>query len=226
MSLPRATAESSLYRSSGHYRLLAGGTSSDNGVHLADRCFDDCMAECTTDPLTCKFECRHQCESPGALCEPGYQVCWHDHGHRRCCPETTECCAYYDYPSLRQALGCCQAGQKCCYPYGGCYDPRVQQCTPSGLWNCPSDRTLCRGVCCEIGQVCTPQGCTAPESVCHGQRCAPGERCTPQGCCPESRVTPAGCCPRDRVMCDGKCCEAGENCRVTEFGGFCIRNIQ
>jgi hypothetical protein len=212
ISLPRPTAASSLYRSSAHYRSLARGMDA-SGVYLADSCMDDCMAERNSDSASCKFECRHECEGPRPeLCQPGCQPCLGSFPHRTCCHETTNCCLYFDYPSGRELLGCCGVGQECCYPYGDCYDPVMQQCHPSGIWDCPSDRTLCLGVCCEIGEVCTPQGCTPPELVCHGQRCASGERCTPQGCCPPSRTTRSGtCCPpgqvSDRTQ-DG-CCQPG-----------------
>jgi hypothetical protein len=242
MSLPRTTAESSLYRSSGHYRLLAGGMGTNSGVHLADSCMDDCMAECTGDSATCRFECRAQCGPRPPACEPGYQWCFGTGGHRTCCPESTNCCVHYDRPSLRELLSCCEAGQECCYPYGGCYDPRLQQCTPSGIWNCPSDRALCLGICCEVGQVCTPQWCTAPEQVCHGNRCVPGERCTPQGCCPEIRITRSGnCCPLGQVSDVTKdqcctpgwsrtsqgCCPPGECCETVPCpqGKRCCQNL-
>jgi hypothetical protein len=221
MSLPRATAECSLYTSTQQYRLVANRIRADGGVHLADSCMDDCMAECNVDVATCKVECRRQCEPRPALCRPGYQPCFGTFGHRTCCSETTTCCLYYDRVTSRELLGCCGAGQECCYPYGGCYDPSVQQCTPSGIWDCPTGRSQCGGTCCEVGEVCTLDGCTAPERVCQGRRCAPGEVCTPQGCCPPSRATPTGCCPAGHAICGERCCGPGESCKTTPFGTFC-----
>lgn len=164
---------------------------------LADRCMDDCMRECDGDRTTCRFECQNQCRPRPQTCDTGFKECFRTGLRPHCCPESTNCCPYRDRATLQQRLDCCGPGQVCCENiYSGCFDPSRQQCTASGIWDCPSDRALCRGVCCESGEVCTAQGCAAPEQSCHGQRCAPGEECTPIGCCP-----PTGCreptCERD-----------------------------
>ena len=224
MFLPSATAECTLYKSSRQYRAVAGGLRADGGVHLADRCTDDCWEQCTLDggyPDECRVICDSQCH-PGPrpeYCAPGYKECFRTGLRPHCCPETMKCCHYYDRVTLRDRLDCCGSGEECCGNYSGCYDPRLQQCTPSGIWDCPPNRILCGivgtsdVVCCEVGEVCTPQGCTPPELVCHGQRCAPGELCTPQGCCPESRTRSSGnCCPPDRVSSQDECCRPGWSC--------------
>jgi hypothetical protein len=211
MSLPTTTAECSLYISSQPYRAAATGLRADH-IHGTD-CVSECMRECSFDVATCRFECEAQCGPRPPSCEPGYQVCSGSFGHRTCCPETTNCCVYHEWPSLRELLVCCGAGKRCC-DHGGCFDPRLQQCTAGGISDCPSDRAVCRGVCCEIGEVCTPEGCSAPERVCQGRRCAPGELCTLQGCCPPIRTTHSGnCCPPGQAsdLIEDTCCRPGWN---------------
>lgn len=193
-----------------------------------DSCFEECMRDCNF--ATCRDECRHQCEGVGsghghgASCQAGYQLCFGTGGHRTCCPVSKRCCLYYERPSLREKLVCCNSDQGCCFS-GGCYNPATQQCGSSGIINCPANHTMCFGNCCPPGQVCTAQGCAAADQACQGQRCSQGEVCTPQGCCARNRVADGKCCPRDRTICDGKCCESGESCQTTEFGGFCLRPL-
>src|SRR5262245_24422167 len=74
MSLPGATAECSLYKSTQPYRAVTCGILADGGIHLAG-CMDDCMAECNADHATCRFECRAHCGPRPPTCPPGYRAC-------------------------------------------------------------------------------------------------------------------------------------------------------
>lgn len=222
MSVPSATAEYSLYKTSQHYRSVAGAAPMNNSVQLADStCVDECIRECTFAGGH-TFECEPVCEiscgdgglppRPPQFCDAGYKECFRTGLRPHCCPETSECCHFYDPTTLRDRLDCCPPGKECCGNYSGCYNPITQQCHPSGIWDCPANRLLCNGNCCQLGEVCTPQGCSAPERVCQGKRCAPGEQCTPQGCCPPDRVTSEGCCPAGQALCGDKCCGPGWSC--------------
>ena len=229
MSVPGFTAECSLYRTSQHYRMGAGAVPMDNGVHLADSCMDDCMAECNGDAATCRFECRAQCGPRPPACQPGYQWCFGTSGHRTCCPESTDCCVHHAWPSLRELLSCCEAGKGCC-GRGGCFDPRLQQCTQGGIRDCPSDREFCGGTCCAIGEVCTPQGCTRQNRFVMASAALQESSVRTAGLLSvgsgDARgvlscrwVTPEGCCPAGRTVCGGKCCEQDWSC--TSFQGCC-----
>jgi len=218
MSDSIANAEFSIYRSTAPYWLGGRGG-------LAD-CFDRCMAECDVDVFTCRRECGVECSpAPIGQCPPDQHTCWGIPPQHRCCPENASCCVYYEQPSLRTRIACCAQGQQCCGG-GGCYDPDSQQCLPTGISNCPPGLQPCGTTCCPPGEVCTSDGCSPSDEVCLGRRCTSGQTCTPQGCCERDRVASNGCCPRERVICDGKCCAAGETCRQTAFGGFCLSSIQ
>lgn len=189
-------------------------------------CFSTCMSECDADHFTCRRECQQIC-SPimPALCRPGQQTCFGiSWPHHRCCPSDARCCIHHEWPSLRTLISCCPPGSECC-ARGGCYDSRLQQCTPGGVVDCPTGTAPCNGQCCPPGQACTDAGCVPAELACMGRRCSPGEVCTPHGCCAPDRVTAQGCCPRDRILCDAKCCAPGETCKLTTAGGFCINEL-
>jgi hypothetical protein len=133
---------------------------------LADRCIDDCMRQCNADVATCRSECRVECQPRPQTCETNFKQCFLMGLRPRCCPENTNCCEFRDRATLRQKLDCCEPGELCCTDiFSGCYDPTKQQCTARGIVDCPSDRALCRGVCCESGEVCTARGC-CPSTGC------------------------------------------------------------
>lgn len=207
MSLPRATAEYSLYRSTRQYqyRAVAGGTRADAGARSASACMDRCTQECAQDglfPDECSVRCNDLCRNPRPhyeYCPPGTKECFRTGMRPHCCPEAATCCRYYDRVTLQERLQCCGPGQECCANiYSGCYDPRLQQCTPSGIWDCPSSRILCRGACCGVGEVCTPSGCCPPEG-CSSEEptCERDIRCTDPTQIAVGTWPACGCIPPD-----------------------------
>ena len=222
MSLPNITAVSSLYQTRHRYRLSATLSPTMWTVTLAEAdCFNECMAECTAEggwTQECRAMCRNCDAPPPEYCPADYQECFKTGLRPHCCPNDHECCdmRWTNHFPWGPALACCPPGQRCCSFESqkglGCYDPRTQQCLPSGIYDCPEGLTLCNGHCCQPGEVCTPQGCSRPENVCHGNRCQPGEVCTDQGCCRQDRVTAEGCCPDGRVKCGEDCCPPDYMC--------------
>lgn len=231
MPAPTATAQASLYHTSGSYRSVPRLGPGSN-VSLAGSCYDDCMTECDPqDPvekLECQAQCHNKCTGPppclGELCLFGPQ--------RRCCPYGATCCYGYEYPSARQVIGCCSPGWECCGE-GKCCEPGHACCNPTGFVGpskcCPPDQKCCDGVCytpgpgttcsdgiictegrvacgagcCASGETCLSGKCCKPGVLCNGRRCCEGERCTPTGCCPQDRYNTAtqDCCPQGRVAC-------------------------
>jgi hypothetical protein len=222
MLLPGATAESTLYQTSRQYRAVAGTVRTDVGVQLADSCFDRCIDQCIagddsglpTSLLVqeCTPVCRERCHLVPWACEPGTKLCFRTGFRPHCCPETHECCQVLDPGGTRYHLECCPPGQTCCFRFG-CYAPGEQQCTEHGF--CPAGNPTCHGYCCNVGEVCTLDGCSPPDRVCLDRRCAPGEVCTPQGCCPSDRATLEGCCPAGQTICQGHCCQPNWSCSST-----------
>ena len=218
MSLPTATAECSLYKSTRQYRAVVSGIRVDGGVHLAASCVEDCIRDCMAEGGAEERECRVQCvvycrERHLPQCGPGRKLCRRlTTGQPECCPENDECCTVFDWSgTIRSQNVCCPPGQVCCHG-NGCYVPGEAICSQYAL--CALGQTVCGSQCCDRGERCVPShGCIPADAVvCNGQPCAPGELCTPQGCCPPSRTTRSGnCCPPSQVsdLVEDKCCEPG-----------------
>src|SRR5262245_62107631 len=92
MSLQIMTAESSLYASTGHYRLLAGGVGTIRRGNLRSSCMETCMDSCRSDAATCRFECEAQCSPRPTSCKVGYKWCSGSGASLHCCPISTDCC--------------------------------------------------------------------------------------------------------------------------------------
>lgn len=234
MTAPTATADASLYRTSGVYRSAPGVRSGPSTVVLAGNCYNDCVSDCPSDweSYECKQFCQNECAPghpppcQGELCLFGPQ--------RHCCPYGSSCSFGYEYPSGRQVIGCCASGQtgcnggccaegrpccgnkawpppKCCAPGeeccdGVCYTPgQGTVCTSDGV--CPQDR-LCGVGCCYPGEVCKDGTCLKPGPPCPGAiggRCREGEQCATNG----------KCCPQERYTATLGCCEPGQvACKV------------
>jgi hypothetical protein len=239
MRLPGFSAETSLYRTSRHYRTIAKFGQADGIIHptfsiqdfieLSPDFFDisllgptafisvrvccrDCMSGCNyTDELRQKL-CRATCTIKcGAS----------DIGGCGCPPERLGCRGQ-----------CCKPGEVC--TLDGCSDPsRVcnnrrcgpfERCTPVGC--CPEDSVVCNDRCCPRGSSCSSDGC-CPEGhvVCNNRCCLPGWSCTSEGCCPPGVCCESTACPPGKFCCGGKvCCRDGADCRLvngtSEYGCF------
>ncbi|MFC8618018.1 hypothetical protein ACFT9M_16605 [Micromonospora purpureochromogenes] len=217
MPVPGLTAECSLYRTRQQYRVGTTWAPPESGVQPASDCVEDCIADCIAASADsglptqllraeCLPVCRAQCHQGPWPCEPGTKLCFRTGFTPHCCPEDNECCEVLNATRDDYDLQCCPPGQKCCFKYG-CYVPGEQQCTDQGF--CPPGNPICDGRCCDVGDVCTLDGCTKPELVCNNRRCSPGQTCTPQGCCRSDRVAEGNCCPDGQAISNGKCCAPG-----------------
>lgn len=65
MNMPGFTAEASLYKTSGNYRMIGTFDSVEGSVQLAQgNCFRNCMEECVDEgllPIQCLSICHHKC---------------------------------------------------------------------------------------------------------------------------------------------------------------------
>jgi len=81
MNMPGFTAEASMYKTSGNYRMGRTFDSVEGGVQLAqDDCFSNCMDECVGGPLTtaqCSSSCHRRCSGgpPKVTCGPCMRTC-------------------------------------------------------------------------------------------------------------------------------------------------------
>lgn len=121
MHMPRFTADSSLYRTSGHYRAVAARASEFGGLAFpAIAKGSHCVAdpECSTgfSRIFCPNFDPDSCVETGVCCTPkppppppppcpaGQQACTNG-GVRGCCRAGTHCC--------NDNHGCCPNGQTC-----------------------------------------------------------------------------------------------------------------
>ena len=164
---------------------------------LSGSCMDDCLRDCNSDGTTCRIECQFQCQPQPQTCEFGFNECFRTGLRPHCCPEGTNCCAFRDRATLQLRLNCCAPGEACCENLnGGCFDPSTRQCTAGGIQDCPSDRTLCFGVCCEVGETCSAAGRCCPPTGCVEPTCESDIQCADPSKVPEG-IWPACFCQND-----------------------------
>lgn len=237
MPVPTATAEASLYRTSGAYRSAPGRVRSRTNTNIAPAgsCYSDCIATCDYEMTSyeCKKFCQQQCSGPPSPPPCNGELCITDFGQSRCCPYGSTCCYGYEYPSARSVIGCCPPGRECCG--GKCCEPGHTCCAPRGFGPnncCPPGQECCDGVCytpgpgtsCKDGTICT-QGrvscggrcCESGEECVGGKCCKPGPPCGGGRCCEGEQCIGNVCCPQERSTTAG-CCPAGQvACRVRVF---------
>jgi hypothetical protein len=215
MKLPGFSAETSLYKTSRHYRMIGKFDQGDETIYptlsISDLVksspdFSDfarlkptdfvsvraCCRDCLRFPCadeSCKRQRSYYCTSKCNAYDIG--------GCERPCPPGREVC---------EGL-CCGPGEVC--TLDGCSPPNLVcndricfgQCLPGGFC-CPPDRVVCNNRCCEWGWSCTSEGCCPPGVCCESAACPPGKFC-----------------------CGGKvCCRDGADCRLvhgtSEYGCF------
>lgn len=215
MSVPCATAESSLYQSRKQYRTRAGGLNRrSDGIHLADsveECVEDCVNECLWAGglrYECEPPCRHSCQTgPPPPCDSF----WVD-GREYCCTRNTEPCIGPVRADGGRNVSCLHPGMACCQGISYWLDSEV--CINGTVERCWPRPTCPPFGCCKMDEVCTDEGCVPQNQICprSQRRCKPHEECThDEGCIPRDQV----CGPSNR-----RCKEPGEVCTAQ---GCCDR---
>jgi len=242
MNTPGFTAETSLYKTSRHYRLSILGPGdlpptqtivpADLGPQDQEAC-NTCLETCAETAVACSavwagvggftcFWCPPCCVAAGvglAGCAAAAASCeaiCHLPGGSKCCP--TFC-----------RLGkCCGRGEECVDDYDRGGPGARAGCCPRGQSVCggkcclPGDK-CCGDACCPAGFNCQQGVCCPPDkpAVCNGICCA--GPCDQNGTCCESPGYMCGgkCCFGE--CCNGQCCDLGQHCHPTL--GICCSNI-
>ena len=223
MRLPGFSAETSLYKTSRHYRLIAKFGQADGTIYLtlsinalvkSSLDFIELGTKSSLDliyfdrpsPISGR-ECWRQCLGSNPCAD---ESCRRQRGF-----SCTKKCGPQPCPKLGQTRcyfgECCEPGEVC--TLDGCFHPNsvcrdhfgddrlcVGRCLPGGC--CPTGNVVCNNQCCGIGWSCTSEGCCPPGVCCETTACAPG-----------------------KVCCGGKvCCPDGADCRLvngtSEYGCF------
>jgi hypothetical protein len=210
---PGFTAESSVYRSSGQYRI--------SGAPAEPIAFaPSCPGQLCGDP-NIGFTC---CQAPRPVC------CFNPDPNSifptpySCCPSSDpQCCQDPNTGPGPCPGGALMCGNRCC--------PRDEYCGDTR-----------RGICCPESTVFTVDGCCPPGQVCDKPSgtplkcCGAGDNCTLfDGCCPKENVVcnghccqanapcspVSGCCQPGEILCgDGRCCSKSTLCTVE---GCCLQ---
>jgi hypothetical protein len=223
MRLPGFSAEASLYKTSGNYRMSGTFGQANGTIQPMVTIRSDFETTATYESLLNSFW-RESLGRDVSI--------WMD--SRTCCQNCLSKTLCADEQCRRQRLSSCSI-QCNAADIGGC--------------GCPPGRAVCEGECCGEGQVCTGSGCCSPNQVCNDRCCGLTQICTPVGCCAWNSVvckdrccppgwscTSEGCgspglycesapCPSGKFCCGGKiCCPAGTECRLiygmSEYGCF------
>jgi hypothetical protein len=221
MRLPGFSGEASAYQTTTLYRActsVSQGPPLDGlvlpayrpGLATQSQC-SDCIDGCNATNAYCNAEAGALATLcfffPPACAAAGGVQLWCDAEHAFCrgyC-EVAYCCPKLcGFPDpLRPGVGCCDSGEHCVDEN----DPNAR----SGC--CPSDRAVCGGKCCNVGEVCVGDFCCPADAttVCNGVCCAGA--CTPSGdcCLSPGHVCGNNCCAPFSTCCNGECC-AGQCC--------------
>ncbi len=235
MSLPRFTADHSLYRSGNSYHSY--GAEQDLAISLQSvvptLTFED-TANCS--------RCENKCNEQSAECVGTAVAAWMI-GLVGCAFSGPfyPICASGVSAAYATAVGVCTAklaachavcnlpGESCCPQFcelGHCCS-RGETCMPNGC--CPSDRQVCGAECCPQGASCCDGACCGPEEHCCGNACCPANvPCGTDGLCAGFTTTPpppppANNCIFGGAPCGPKCCPPGLQCcsYSPEFGADC-----
>ena len=223
MRLPGFNAETSLYKTSRHYRMTgkfgqAYGTIyptlSISNLFKTSLAFIDLISTSLGDSF--------YVDRPSPISVKG---CWRQClGSIPCADES--CRRQRDFSCTRKCgpVPCSKPGQTPCH-FGRCCEAG-EVCTLDGCFHPNSvcrdvygDDRLCLGRCLPSG--CCPTG----NVVCNNRCCEIGWSCTSAGCCPPGVCCESTACPPDKFCCGGKiCCPDGAECRpingTSEYGCF------
>ncbi len=212
MRLPGFNAETSLYKTRAHYRMIGKFGQADGPIYpslsindlvrsspdfIYDRlehtdfvsvraCCRDCLSFPCADE-SCRRQRAHHCNNK---CN-AYVI-----GGCGCPPGRVVCEGSCCKPGDVCTLDGCSPPNQVCNNRAGCFG----QCLPEGC--CPPHRVVCNNHCCDYGWSCTSEGCCPPGVCCESAECPPGKFC-----------------------CGGKiCCGDGAECRLvhgtSEYGCF------
>ena len=218
MRLPGFNAETSLYKTSRHYRIGVEFGLADETIHPAlsindliksspdfyfkgryDFVSNDfvsirgCCKDCLSFPCadeSCRRQRSFYCTSKCSA--EGIGGCG-------CPPGRAVCEGLCCDPGDVCTLDGCSPPNQVCNNRGGC----LGECLPDGC--CPPGNVVCNNHCCKLGWSCTSEGCCPPGVCCESTACLPGKFC-----------------------CGGKvCCRDGTDCKLvngtSEYG--CFRSI-
>ena len=208
MRLPGFNAETSLYKSSRHYRMMAKFGNVDGPLYPMASIYDLVYVD-TRDPA--RIWARIQ-----SCCHDCLQFPCADEECRR--QRAFDCDVKCGADAIGGCGGGCPKGRVVCD--GACCEPG-DVCTLDG---CASPNAVCNNRIC-FGH-CLPEGCCTPDRVvCNNHCCQRGESCTSEGCCPPGVCCEFTACPPGKFCCGGKvCCPNGTDCRLvhgtSEYGCF------
>jgi hypothetical protein len=238
MSVPRFSAEASLYRTSGYYRTSvafnqAGGivfqelqagemVLQEFGLPVSrlpleaffhcGRCYYDRQGNCVQDCIHCPPG-----KLPNGECTEDTFPCGSVSPAHTCCPQPGQVFCYHSEDNPTPF--CCPPGQNCCNPaareHGCCAGPccNLDCCQPNEV--CVFDANLPSATCCPKARACFDTRC-CPE----GQLCRNPDKLL---CCDIDAGPECGnhCCLQGQFCADPSinlCCNSGE----TNCGGRCV----
>jgi hypothetical protein len=210
MSIPGFSAETSLYKTSRHYRMIAKFGQADGTVYPTLSMND--LVKSSLDfiyidrlpPLSIRGCCQ-DCLSSIPCADESCRRQRSFHCSRKCGADVIGGCG-------------CPPGRMVCE--GSCCGPG-EVCTLDG---CTRPNEVCNNRRC-LGR-CLPEGCCPPHHVvCNNHCCEYGWNCSSEGCCPPGVCCESTACPPGKFCCGGKvCCQDGTECRLvngtSEYGCF------
>jgi hypothetical protein len=196
MNIPQFTAQASLYKSSGHYRMIGRFDQGDGTIYPTLSINDFVKSSLTLSDLEAKSSLFAYLDQISPISVRG------------CCRQCLQSIPCADESCRRQRLYYCSS--KCnAEGIGGC--------------DCPPGRRVCEGLCCGPGEVCTLDGCSPPNQVCNNHGGCLGQ-CLPEGCCPPDRIVCNNhCCELGVRACasDGNCVGCGGEGQLPCAGMTC-----
>jgi hypothetical protein len=229
MSLPRFTAESSVYRSSHHYR---GTWTSTHNECLVPA---DVSSNLRDTSVQQSFVHRPQLVTPqSSTVHPGGTGPFPDFGLAvggstsdacsTCCDNNLADCLKNPASWLDGGVTCVLTYVACTYDGQGCDNEGQPCCIVQCSGGCCDDDSVacCGGGCCytseaqgKTGGVCSNDTCCLPEYPvgCGGFCCDEGMTCCETGCCPAGTFcvdsnanNPICCTDPNMINCGGECC--------------------
>jgi hypothetical protein len=217
MNLPGFSADTSLYKTSNHYSMIANfGRASESinpvlslkeFVEISPHylSFGPIVAIEQNSYVTARACCRNCMNFPCADEQCRRQRLFHCTS--KCKADVIGGCGCPTGRAVCEGV-CCRPGEVC--TLDGCTDPAYacmnrrcgpgERCTPAGC--CALGNAFCKDRCCPSGWTCSSEGCCPPGVCCESTPCSPGKFC-----------------------CGGEvCCQNGAECRVvhgtSQYGCF------
>lgn len=161
MSLPGFGAESSLYRSSGHYQMAVGAENSDGIAGAITRADGIILEPLPRHPFIRKGSCTGCYRDSTGACVQDCTFCFKGFEPDGCISGTYVC------------------PDSACSPLPVCHHPEFYNC---GLTCCPFKNACCDGLCVDLSS--DPNNCGSCGNVCAPQSCCWNGICVPQAPAP------------------------------------------